>query len=85
MKTLFEDMKQLQRGITNALQKAGVKRSEVGEYVIRDDYGVAARHKQRTKALRHELEILVEDSCYVIKEIEVNALKQVVITHTYNN
>lgn len=72
--------------ITAALKKAGVKRSEVSEYVVKDSHGVSGTYAPRTKSLRNELWLLFKDPdpAYVVDKVWVNALKQVVIEIHYD-
>jgi len=72
--------------ITKSLKTAGIKKSEVTEYVFVNEYGTRETIKPRTKSLRFELEMffLDDDCCYVVDEVFVNAMNQVVVKYRFN-
>ena len=73
--------------ITEALKNAGIKKSEVSEYVTVNGYDRKETFQPRTKSLRWELEMLFIDedsSDYIIEKVFVNVLKQVIIKYKSN-
>ena len=72
--------------ITEALKTAGIKKSEVAEYVFVNEYGTRETIKPRTKSLRFELEMFFidDDNDYIVNEVFVNAMNQVVVKYRFN-
>jgi hypothetical protein len=70
--------------INEAIKNSGLKKSEITAYVLKDCYGVSGRFAPRTKALKHELEILFDDNDYTVEKVWVNGLKEVVIESKLN-
>ena len=81
----FLGMKDIKE-IAEALKTAGIKKSEVTEYVFVNEYGTRETSKPRTKSLRFELEMFFidDDSDYIVDEVFVNAMKQVVVKYRFN-
>lgn len=81
----FISMKDIKE-ITEALKTAGIKKSEVTEYVFVNEYGTREREQPRTKSLRFSLEMFFidDDNDYIVDEVFVNVMHQVVVKYRFN-